>query len=126
MISNVSDWVCDLIDVLHLRRIINQILPPFKTFSAIPRDVGPNTAPEARIAFQSPTLIAQAIKTPTAMGRKLPITAIIRPLVPTNFITLISISIPASITSKIRLDDMRMIHKNEINAQQKEFKEASK
>ena len=81
----------------------NEILPPFKTFKAIPSDVGPNTAPEAMIAFQSPTSIAQAMRIPTPIGRKLPTTAIIKPLVPTKFITAISISIPASITNKIRL-----------------------
>jgi hypothetical protein len=70
---------------------------------AIPKDVGPKTAPAAIIDFVSSTFNRYAMIIPNPMGKILPKMAIKKPLVPINFSVPKSMSIPASTTRRIRL-----------------------
>jgi hypothetical protein len=65
--------------------------------------VGPKIAPEAMIAVVSPTFMSHAISIPMAMGSRLPTTAMRKPRIPTSLMVERSISMPASMTNKIRL-----------------------
>jgi hypothetical protein len=68
------------------------------------QEVGPKTAPAAMIALVSPTFKMYAISIPSPIGIILPKKAMINPRVPINFSVDKSISIPASKTSKIKLE----------------------
>mmetsp|Transcript_85002 Transcript_85002/g.245810 ORF Transcript_85002/g.245810 Transcript_85002/m.245810 type:complete len:220 (+) Transcript_85002:68-727(+) len=77
--------------------------PPFRRIlRAIPSDVGPKTAPAARIPLVSVIFSIHVINIPIPIGKILPKKAIKNPRVPISLSVLRSISIPASITNRTR------------------------
>ena len=78
------------------------IFAVLKIFIAMPKLVGPKAEPAAMEPTTSVPM-AKAMQMPSAIGRILPITAIVTPLAPIALRVDKSISIPASITRRINL-----------------------
>jgi hypothetical protein len=86
-----------------------RIPPLLKILRAIPNEVGPNTAPAAITCFVSVIPKRYVMSIPRPIGKILPKKAIKQPRVPITLSVLKSISIPASMTRKIKLQEFRQI-----------------